>query len=722
MATGGIFEVTRVPAHDPDERYAMVGELVDAEDPTKHPLDNEVNTALFRRIWTWLKETEDAWAPNRLLRLRDHEFRDGRQWTPEEEAALRARGQEPLVFNQIKLMIDWIIGTERRTRIDWNVLPRAEDDVERAQLKKQLLKYVSDVNRLGWQRSLAFADAAISGLGWLEDCVTSAPDEEPCTSRYQDWRGMWHDFYSRDPSLKDCRFIFRKKYLDIDYAEAMFPERIDLLRSCARTTLAPGLELVEEDGIMPALFAGSQATAQRLNAAFLGRARERVPVWECWYREPKRVKRLTSMLGDYSPLNDAVFDETNPDHVAAKANPLYTLTEGVAEGMKVAFFCEKGLLEVKDSPYKHKQFPFTPVWGYRDSLDGTPYGAVRQAIDPQRDYNKRRSKSLHLLTTNQVIYEDGALLEDGEDEFFEEAARPDGRMRVRNGALTGKRIELRSNTELAASHFQIMQEDKENILEVSGVTRENVGQSSNAVSGKAILAKQQQGAVSTAELFDNLRLSVQLSGEKQLSNIEQFMSMPKQFRILGPDGANKWVMVNRPEFDPLTGLVRFENDITEHAADFVVDQQDYRETIRMAQSETMFELVGSIASSAPDVALSLLPFALELTDVPNKQAMLNVVREKLGLPPAGEENSADAQAAREAKQADAEAQKQLERAAMAADTRLKHARASRDEAAATREAIQGKRDALDAASIASAALPVVPAADRLYEGSKPPTQ
>ena len=28
------------------------------------------------------------------------------------------------------------------------------------------------------------------------------------------------------------------------------------------------------------------------------------------------------------------------------------------------------------------------------------------------------------------------LLEDGEDEFFEELARPDGHMRVRNGALT----------------------------------------------------------------------------------------------------------------------------------------------------------------------------------------------------------------------------------------------------------------------------------------------
>ncbi len=714
---GSVFEVSRVPAHDPDERYRH-GTQVD-DDYTGHPLDNDQNTRLFGRIWTWWRETEDAWAPNRLLRLRDHEFRDGRQWTPDEEAVMRSRGQEPLVFNQIKLMIDWVIGTERRTRIDWNVLPRAEDDVDRAQLKKQLLKYISDANKLGWHRSLAFADAATSGLGWLEDCVVAAADEEPCTGRYQDWRGMWHDFYSRDPALKDCRFVFRKKYLDLDYCEAMWPDRADILRSCSRNTLAPGLELVEDDGIMPALFAGTQATVQRVNAAFLGRARERVAVWECWYREPRKVRKFLSMFGDYAEFNGAEFDENNADHVAAKDNPIYTLTEGVSESMRVCFFCEKGLLAVKDSPYKHKQFPFTPVWGYRDSLDGTPYGMVRQAIDPQRDYNKRRSKSLHLLTTNQVLYEDGVILEDDEDSFFDEAARPDGRMRVRAGSLADRRIEIRSNTELAASHFQLMQEDKENILEVSGVTRENVGQSSNAVSGKAILAKQQQGAVSTAELFDNLRLAVQLSGEKQLSNIEQFMSMPKQFRILGPDGTNKWIMVNRPTYDPLTGMVKFENDVTEHNADFVVDQQDYRETIRMAQAESMFELVGNIAATAPDVALSILPFAMELTDVPNKQAMLSVVREKLGLAPAGEENSEAAQAEKAARQADADAQKQLERAAITADTRVKNARAARDEAAAARETIQGKRDALDTASIAHAAIPVVPAADRLYDGSKP---
>lgn len=714
--------VRRVRKHDPDERYqsrqGMFGDPMDGPD-SLHPLDDPSNRELFIRLWTWWVETRDLHYPARQMRLRDHEFYDGRQWSSAEEGEIRGRGQEPLVFNLLKLMVDWVVGTERRTRIDWNVLPRTDDDVEMAPLKKQLLKYVSDVNKTGWQRSFAFKDAALSGVGWLEDCVVSAKNEEPCTSRYQDWKGLWWDAYSRDMMMRDCRFMFRRKWLDLDYAVAMWPEREQMLRTGAVTLLDPGVELIEDDSLLPALFAGTRDILAKSIAVATGRARQRIAVWECWYADPQRKERLESVFGDEDELNGEIYDPTNADHLAAKDNPIYSLVEGVTDVMRLAFFCEAGLLDVKDSPYKHGRFPFTPIWAYRDHLDGMPYGIIRQVIDPQRDYNKRRSKSLFLLTTNQKVYEDGAIDEATEDDVLDEADRPDGRVRLKKGALQNKTFEIRGNQDMALGHVRLMEEDKENILETSGVTRENVGQSSNAVSGKAILAKQQQGAVSTAELFDNLRLSVQESGEKQLCNVEQFMPMPKKFRVLGPDGAAKWVAINQPVFDPLTNSVRFNNDITKFSADFVVDQQDYRETVRMAQSETMFELIGNIAQANPNLAMKLLPMALDLADMPNKAEMVAVARQEAGLPPSGESNSPEAQAAQAARDAAAQEQTALDNEDRRAEIRVKHARAAKDEAGATVATLQGKRDALDTAAIAHAVAPAAPAADRLYEGSKP---
>ncbi len=52
------------------------------------------------------------------------------------------------MFNEVKPTIDWIIGTERRTRVDYKILPREKDDEALAEIKTKLMKYVSDANKL----------------------------------------------------------------------------------------------------------------------------------------------------------------------------------------------------------------------------------------------------------------------------------------------------------------------------------------------------------------------------------------------------------------------------------------------------------------------------------------------------------------------------------------------------------------------------------------------
>ena len=38
------------------------------------------------------------------------------------------------MFNEVKPTIDWIIGTERRTRVDYKILPREKDDEALAEI------------------------------------------------------------------------------------------------------------------------------------------------------------------------------------------------------------------------------------------------------------------------------------------------------------------------------------------------------------------------------------------------------------------------------------------------------------------------------------------------------------------------------------------------------------------------------------------------------------
>jgi len=89
-----------------------------------HKLDSDENRKLLHKLLGWYYLERDKQSENRLEMSIDADFYDGDQWATEDKAILEDRGQVPLVYNEVAPMIDWLIGTERRMRVDWNVLPR----------------------------------------------------------------------------------------------------------------------------------------------------------------------------------------------------------------------------------------------------------------------------------------------------------------------------------------------------------------------------------------------------------------------------------------------------------------------------------------------------------------------------------------------------------------------------------------------------------------------
>jgi len=160
-----------------------------------------------------------------------------------------------------------------------------------------------------------------------------------------------------------------------------------------------------------------------------------------------------------------------------------------------------------------------------------------------------------------------------------------------------------------------MQQDERYIQNTSGVTDELMARQTNAVSGVAIQNRQEQGQVVTQDLFDNYRLAFQLSGEIQLSLIEQYWNDEKTFRIVGESNAPEFVQVNDPE-----GL----NDITASQADFIISEQDYSATIRRAMFENLSEMMAKLP---PEMAIQLLDLVFDLSDLPGKEKFVDRIRQ-----------------------------------------------------------------------------------------------
>ena len=152
------------PFDNPSRFGGRAPDTAGASSVPESPFDSQPMLALHDKLTSWYDAEWNRQASNRFQQALDEDFYDGMQWTQEDAQALIERGQAPLVFNEVKPTIDWIIGTERRTRVDYKILPREKDDEALAEIKTKLMKYVSDANKLPWHRSMAFADAIKAGM------------------------------------------------------------------------------------------------------------------------------------------------------------------------------------------------------------------------------------------------------------------------------------------------------------------------------------------------------------------------------------------------------------------------------------------------------------------------------------------------------------------------------------------------------------------------------
>ncbi len=691
---------TRLIKDSPEDRMVIIDVEGDQEEYS-NPLDSPESQLLHTRLMNFYRQELDRQRDNRVEQAIEEDYYDNIQWSEEDASVLRERGQVPLVYNVISQSVNWVIGSEKRGRTDFKVLPRRKEDGKQAEKKTQLLKYISDCNRTPFARSRAFEDAVKVGIGWMEDGCNDNQDGELIYSRYESWRNMLWDSASTEMDLSDARYIIRTKWVDVDIAVAMFPDREDLIRQSADKGDDFGSWSADADGdeIMDST-EESLSTTYGITGEY---DRPRVRMIEMWYVKPERLQRLRALNHD---LNGEIYDPGDPRHTEALQSGIVNVAEGVMMRMHVAVMTIGGLCYEGPTPYRHNRYPFTPIWSYRRGRDGMPYGMIRYMRDLQDDINKRASKAQFILSSNKIIMDEGAV--DDVDKLAEEVARPDGIIEKK----TGKELTINADRDLAPAHLQLMQQSMSMIQTASGVTDELMGRKTNAVSGVAVQARQEQGSLATAKIFDNLRLSEQIRGEKLLSLTEQFYTEQKQFRITNMRGNPEYIDIN-------DGLP--ENDISRTKADFVIGEAEWRNTIRQSNAEQLMEMISRMP---PEIALVLLDLAVDNMDLPNREEVSRRIRAINGQSdPDATEPSPDDIARKQAQQKQQQQQEQMFMAQLrklVADAMKAEAEAAKSQAGVTltqQQAVQtgvdAAKDALDAATLIAQSPVLAPLADNI---------
>lgn len=553
-----------------------------------------------RKAWFVAEAAKQG--PNRARMAKCEAAYDSEQWSREDAQDVMDRGQNPVVYNEIKPAIDWMIGTERRSRVDFYVV--AEDDGREAEddatNKTKLLKYLDDTNRAPFERSYAAEDMFKAGLGWLEIGLRGDRTGVPLFVGAESWRNILWDSNDRRRDLSNARYLFRIKIVDYDVALAIFPDKKEQLDRCIQEgdELSVFSSWMSGSGLISGLdaFGANSDEIDFITPKPVGlfNPRKRVMLLECWSREPQRRPASSDGLGD-----------------------------PVEFKMRVSIMTEHDTLIEAWSPYNHDQFPFVPLWAYINRRTGLPYGPILPMLGPQEALNHRMSKAIMEAASNQLKIEEDAISEAMDiDELRDEMNAPDGIMIFKSGALSGNRVAERPSAGAATQQLMLAERDKSSMRSTSGVTGENRGETTNATSGKAVIAKQEQGSLLTAELFDNLLLARQMEGDLTLSMAEQFVRAPMTIRVAGEGRKVERTKINQPQADGT-----YLNDITARRAHFTVGEHAWKQSYAESAFASLMEVLTQLAAAAPQVVVNLLDVVFEMhPNLPRKKALLDRIR------------------------------------------------------------------------------------------------
>ena len=634
-----------------------------------------------RRSW-FLSEASKQ-ASNRAMMARCEQFYDSEQWSKDDAQDVKDRGQNPVVYNEIKPTIDWMIGTERRARVDFTVV--AEDDGQEpeddAANKTKLLKYLDDTNRAVFERSYAAEDMFKAGVGWLEVGLRGDRTGVPLFIGAESWRHILWDSNDRRRDLSNARYLFRVKVVDYDVALAIFPDKKEQLDKCIQEgdDVSVFQTWLAGSGLITGLdaFGGASDSIDYITnrPTDLFNPRKRVMLLECWSREPQRRPPEHDGLGD-----------------------------PVTFKMRVSIMTEHDTLIEAWSPFKHDGFPFIPLWAYINRGTGLPYSPIRPLMGPQEALNHRMSKSLAEASSNQLKMEAGAV--DDEvmtlEEIRDELNAPDGIPLFKDGALSGGRVQERPNAGAATAQLKLADRDIMHIRGMAGVTGENRGEQTNAVSGKAVLAKQEQGSLLTAELFDNLLLARQIEGDITLSLAEQFVRAPMTIRVAGEGNKMERTKINQPMPDG-----SYLNDITKRRAHFVVGEAAWKQSYAEAAFQSLMDILTQLAAAAPQVVINLLDVVFDMhPNMPRKRAILERIRSVNGQTDPDGKVTPEQQQAQAEQQAKARAEYDATMAKLQADIKEAIAKGEKLDA----EAMKSRLEALYISAQAAQTLVQIPGA------------
>ncbi|HEI8402776.1 TPA: portal protein [Citrobacter freundii] len=554
-------------------------------------------------------------------------YYDGDQIPPQVAAVLEERGQPVECQNLIAPAIDSVLGTEAKTRSDLRVEANYEnDDMEKlAEALNAEFYTVCQEMRIDRVRSDAYAGQIKAGLSWVE--VRRNPDvtgpryiAEQINRNEVDW-----DWLSKKPDLRDARWVRRRRWIDLDEAVMLFPQRAETLKNAVGTwDTFDDIERIDGNDVDLRSGWEERQTWSRNEAEYLSTSRDRIMLYVIYYRVYERIPMLALPTGKM-----VEYDKNNIAHAVAVASGRVKVEMRLVSFIRESWWA--GPYHLGDRPCDAPQgmFPLVPFWGFRKDQSGIPYGLVSRMISAQNSYNFRHLKVTWLLQASQVIMDSDATNMTAE-QVRKEANRPDGVFVLnadrKNKTKAADALQINRDSSVSAQQMQVMEYDRQNIQDCAGIYSSYMGQdTSGVVSGIAVSNLVEQSSTTLAEINDNYTMACNALGELVLNYLLEDLKQKTSYTIVvnrKEKRRRKVVTINTPGDDG-----KITNDISRLDARIVLAPIDSTPAYRAQLAD---RLIGIIQKLPPQAQSAVIDLVLELVEIPNKDEFIDRVSRALG--------------------------------------------------------------------------------------------
>ena len=554
-------------------------------------------------------------------------FYRGHQWDAADMATLDDQGRPALTINTILPTINAVLGEQTTRRMDIAFKPRGRGQQEIADVLTKLFMQISDNNKLDWIESQVFADGLIQDRGWFDvriDFDDHIQGEVRVTPK--DPLDILIDPDAKEYDPRTWNEIFESRWMTLDEIEEQYgQDKADKLRITVEQGSQLGTDSVEYEEQRY----GDTAASVEYNQGNTTNPEEN-----------RQLRAIRVIERQYYKLKECMFyvDSVTGDMREIPYNWSKKKRESFADQFgleiltkfikKVRWTTTADLVVLHDewSPYDtFTLVPYFPYW-----RRGRPFGMVRNLISPQEQLNKISSQELHIVNTTANsgwVVETGSLNGMTADDLEEHGAETGLVLEFNRGSTPPSKI---PPNQIPTGLDRISQKAAINIKQISGISDAMLGTDSPEVSGVAIQAKQNRGAMMIQVPLDNLTKTRQYLAEKVLNLVQAYYTEERLIQITDEtDPLKRRMPMKVNEITPEGMII---NDLTLGEYDVIVGTAPARDNFEEIQFAEAIQL-RQVGVPIPDDLI------VEYSHLARKGEIAQRIREMQGMNPPSEQEA-----------------------------------------------------------------------------------